>query len=376
MNYLRRIGMLLVLAAVFAAAGSAASTGRSPTLKVSVTGSGNVDTTRIDCRTRCSATYRRGKVLRLRATPDENFEFVRWSGDCVGTAPICELAVDRSSSVKAQFVGVPTPLVLSVGGPGRVTSSSGLDCGAGTPSCYVTVPTGSLVTLTPVPGPDGRFAAWDGPCAASGSGPCTFRISGPRTEIAAAFGHAVPQPGPQTLSVRIERTNAARVTSQPAGIDCPPACTAHFPSGALVTLQVNDHGVFQPACTGNLDRCLLVVDAPTEVLVLPRPPTAPPVPPRPEGVLQVTVSGGGLITSSDGAIRCGWSASVETKCSEAFTYTGTRVKRLRARTARRARFARWGGLCAGAKPGCRVTMTRRSNKTVEPFPVTGLFRRR
>jgi hypothetical protein len=377
MNHARQFGGLLGLAAVFVAAGSAANQPRGPTFGVSVIGSGRVATSdgRIECRARCATTYRRGKVLRLKATPDENFEFVRWSGDCIGTAPICDLAVDRKSSVKARFVGLPTTVAISVGGPGRVTSRFGLDCGAGSTSCYATVPNGSRVTLEPVPSSDGRFGAWDGPCSASGSRPCTLRIEGP-TEVAAAFGHREPQSGPQTLSVRFERVTGAHLASQPQGIDCPPTCTAQFPSGTLVTLSVNEYGVFQPACTGGLDRCALVVDAPTEVLVLPRPPTPPPAPPRPQGFLQVTVSGGGLITSTDGVIRCGWSRSLETDCGESFTLIRTRVKLLRARTVRAARFSRWGGLCAGAKPRCTVAMTRRSGKPVQQFPVTALYRRR
>jgi List-Bact-rpt repeat protein len=378
MNHARRFGTLLVFAAVFVAAGSAANQPRGPTLKVSVTGSGRVATSdgRIECTTRCSATYRRGKVLRLQATPEENYEFVRWSGDCIGAAPICELAVDRKSSVRAQFVGLPATLVVSVGGPGRVTSQGGLDCGVGSIACYLTVPYGSRVTLQPVPGGDGRFGAWDGPCASAGSGPCTLRIASARTEVAAAFGHRVPQSGPQPLSVRFERVTGAHVASTPAGIDCPPTCEMNFPSGTLVTLSVNDYGIFQPACTGTLDRCLLVVDAPTEVLVLPLPPSPPLPPPRPQGVFQLTVSGGALVTSTDGVIRCGWSPRVETACREAFTFVRTRIKVLRARMVRRSRFSRWGGVCAGARTKCKVTMTRRSSKPVQPFPVTALFRRR
>ena len=378
MNRARRIGTVLVLAAVFVAASSAANRPRGMTLKVSVTGSGGVATSdgRIDCRATCSAAYRRGRVLRLTATADENFEFLRWSGECVGTAPICDLAVDRKSSVRAHFGGLPATVVVSVGGLGRVTSRDGFDCGPGPIGCYLTVPYGSRVTLQPVPVGDGRFGAWDGPCASSGTGPCTLRIASARTEVAAAFGHRVPQSGPQLLSVRFERVTGAQVASEPAGIDCPPTCSTQFPSGTLVALHVNDYGVFQSPCSGTLGRCLLVVDAPTEVLVLPRPPP-PPVPaPRRQGVLQITVSAGGLVTSTDGVIRCGWSPGVETACSETSTFTGTRIKVLRARMVRRSRFSRWGGLCAGARTRCTVTMTRRGNKPVQSFPVTALFRRR
>jgi hypothetical protein len=132
---------------------------------------------------------------------------------------------------------------------------------------------------------------------------------------------------------------------------------------------------WQPACYGDLDRCLLVIDAPTEVTVRLRPPSVPSFT-APKGLLQVTVSGGGLITSSDGTIRCGWSPRAQTACSEGFTLEPIQTRRLRAKRQGRARFFRWGGLCRGAKPRCTVTMKRRTNKDVQPFAVTGLFRRR
>jgi hypothetical protein len=132
--------------------------------------------------------------------------------------------------------------------------------------------------------------------------------------------------------------------------------------------------LWQSACQGDLDRCLLVLDAPTEVDVRFLPPS--PIPPLiPLGHLQVAVSGGGFIRSSDDVIRCGWSPQLETDCGEIFPLRATETKRLRAKMFRSGRFFRWGGLCAGAKPRCTVTMRRRGNARPQPFPVTGLFRR-
>lgn len=374
-------GALVALALLAVAGGASAGSEQRPLLRVAVVSGGQVTTSdgRIQCPGRCAARYRRGTVLRLTAKPDANFLFDRWEGACIGVAPICDVALDRAVSVRARFVGAPTLLMLSVGGPGTVTSRSGLDCGVAGGACRAEVPYASSVTLTPTPTADGRFAAWngDGPCAMAGSGPCTLRIESPRTEVAAAFGHRVPQPGPQTLTVSIEYPSGTRVTSEPAGIDCRPGCSASFPSGTLVTLRMTTLDFWQPACYGDLDRCLLVIDAPTEVTVRLRPPSVPSFT-APKGLLQVTVSGGGLITSSDGAIRCGRSPTVQTACSEGFgfEFEATQTRRLRAKRQGRARFFRWGGLCRGAKPRCTVIMKRRGNKALQPFPVTGLFRRR
>src|SRR5262245_12539066 len=373
MRHARRFGTAFAFAAVFVAAGSAANGPHTRTLKMSVTGSGQVATSdgMIDCSARCSASYPRGTVLRLTAEPGAKFEFVSWSGGCIGTAPICDIAVDRNTSVRAKFVGAPPALAVSVGGPGTITSRSGIDCGAGRIVCSVQVPNASTVTLTPTPSPGGRFAGWDGQCASAGTGPCTVRVGSGLTEVAAAFGHSTPQPGPQTLTVRLDPVSSARITSEPAGIDCRPTCEASFPSGTLVTLRMSELEIWQPACQGALDRCLLVLDAPTEVVVLRRPP--PPLPVPPPSRFQVTVSGGGLITSSDGTIRCGWTPSVETDCGEVFP-PRTRTMRLRARSQGPVHFSRWGGLCHGAKPRCTLVLMRRGQ--VPRFSVTGMFRRR
>jgi hypothetical protein len=370
----------LVAVALLAVAGAAsAGSEKRPVLRIAVTSGGQVTTSdgRVRCSDRCSARYRRGAVRRLTAKPDANFIFDRWEGACIGAAPICDVALDRTTSVRAKFVGTPTTLLVSVGGPGTLTSPSGLDCGAPAGACRAQVPYASSVTLKPVPNEDGRFGAWngDGPCATAGSGPCTLRIESPRTEVAAAFGHSAPQSGPQPLTVTIEPPSGARVTSQPAGIDCQPAGAASFASGTVVMLQMSTSDFWPPACYGDLDRCLLVVDAPTEVRVRLRPPTVPSFT-TPKGRLEVTVSGGGLITSSDGAIRCGWAPSAQTSCSEDSGLGPTETRQLRAKKQGQRRFFRWGGFCRGARPKCTVTMTRRSNQAVQPFPVTGLFRRR
>ncbi len=370
-------GALFALA-LLAVGGASAGPDQRPVLKIAVTSGGQVSTSdgRVHCSGRCRASYGRGTILRLTGKPDANFVFDRWEGGCIGVARICDVALDRAVSVRARFVGASTPLLLSVGGPGRVTGPPGLDCGDSSPSCYVQVPYASTVKLTPVPSASGRFGAWDagGPCAAAGQGPCSLRIASLRTEVAAAFGHSSPQSGPQTLTVSIEPVSSATVTSEPPGIDCRPTCSASFPSGTLVMLRMSTLEIWQPACRGDIDRCLLVLDAPTEVVVRLRPPTVPFFN-APKGELQVTVSGGGLVTSNDGAIRCGWAPKVQTSCGEEVDLQGIQTRRLRATRQGRNRLHRWGGLCRTAKPRCTVTMRRR-NQGVQPFSVTALFRRR
>ena len=197
---------------------------------------------------------------------------------------------------------------------------------------------------------------------------------------AAAFGHAPPTPGPQPLAVTLF-DSLVHVTTIPAGIDCPPTCTASFASGTVVTLHRGNRGLWQPACRGEeLDRCAIVVDAPTQVGVAPPAPPPPPPPPRPsQAELLVTVSrgGGGLVTSSNGTIRCGWSPRPQFFCRDLVTFGAStkKVVRLRARAGVHARLARWGGACRGTRPTCRLELLRNGRK-LDRYPVTALFRGR
>ena len=111
--------------------GAAARPDRGTVLHAAVKGAGRVVTPdgRLDCRTRCSVPYRRGTIRRLTAEPADHYLFTRWSGDCIGTAPNCDVALDRDTSVRAGFVGEPAGVVISVGGPGHVTSTGGINCG-------------------------------------------------------------------------------------------------------------------------------------------------------------------------------------------------------------------------------------------------------
>ena len=379
-----RLGTFLAIAVFLVCGGAQARHDQEPRLNLSVDPgvSGTVSTSdgRIRCGSLCRTPYRRGRVLTLSAKPAPHYLFDRWFGDCIGVAPICTVALDRDTWARARFVGDLVALMISVGGPGRVTSDPpGIDCGGAGYLCQIPVPYGSPVTLNPVPDSIGRFAAWDGACASAGTGTCHLVAQSTRTEAAAAFGHASPTPGAQPLTVTPFDSRVV-VTSIPAGIDCPPTCTASFASGSVVTLHRN-LGLWQPACRGEeLDRCAIVVDAPTQVGVAPPPPPPPlPVPRPAQAEVLVTVSrgGGGLVTSSNGTIRCGWSPRPQFFCRDLVTFGAStkKVVRLRARAGVHARLARWGGACRGTRPTCRLELLR-NGRRLDRYPVTALFRGR
>ena len=62
------------------------------------------------CVPRCSTRFRAGSPLSLIAQPAKGWKFVRWSGACKGTQPICHPSTNASLTAKATFKKKPTPL--------------------------------------------------------------------------------------------------------------------------------------------------------------------------------------------------------------------------------------------------------------------------
>jgi hypothetical protein len=383
---LRHIGIGVTLLALCVVTGASALPQDKRTLRVASEIGGVVKSSdaRIDCGVRCSAPYKRGTVVRLGALPRRNWSFERWTGACVGTAPRCMVALDRHTSVGARFRREPPPpppprkigsVGLVVSGPGTILSTpEGLACGQNGGRCAETFEQGTTITLTPTPTSDGAFEAWGDGCAGR-SGDCSL-VVGDFSRVSAVFRHAVPAPGDQTLTVRLEGGSPLR--SAPAGIDCPPTCQATFPTGTLVTLSGGVSYVWGGACAGSASSCALVIDVTVEVVARPQPPPPPPSPPPPPPLppppapppapptgINVSVSGRGVVSAR--GIRCGGTTGTLFDCQEFFPRGATVV--LHAIPARRSRFARWGDpFCSGKKPRCRVRVT--SSKIV-----VALFRR-
>jgi hypothetical protein len=58
---------------------------------------------RVECSPACGARYAAGPAVRFRAVPATGWRFVRWSGACAGTKPLCTAATDTAVSVHATF---------------------------------------------------------------------------------------------------------------------------------------------------------------------------------------------------------------------------------------------------------------------------------
>lgn len=109
-----------VVTAVFVEAGT-----RFP-LAVTKAGSGVVKSrpAGVVCGATCSSTFLAGSAVSLEAQPADGWRFVRWSGACAHTRPVCSLGMDGPKSASATFgragdrVAPVVQALPSVGRPG------------------------------------------------------------------------------------------------------------------------------------------------------------------------------------------------------------------------------------------------------------------
>jgi List-Bact-rpt repeat protein len=178
----------------------------------------------INCGGVCSAPFRSGAMVTLTATPGAGSIFTGWSGGgCSGTGQ-CTVTVANATTVNATFDRVFTLTVAMIGsGSGMVTSNpAGITCPS---TCAAAYQEGTGVALTAAANGDSVFAGWSGG-GCSGTGQCNVTL-GANTTVTAVFSR-------MTLSVSV--TGSGTVTSSPAGIACPPTCTASFGVGVTVKL--------------------------------------------------------------------------------------------------------------------------------------------
>jgi hypothetical protein len=149
---------------------------------------------------------------------------------------------------------------------------------------------------------------------------------------------------PPLVTITVSASGGGTVTSEPAGISCPGACSLAVEPGTAVTLSATPGAGatfdgWSGACSGGDVACQLVADADVTVGAV-------------FGVeahtVTVTKSGDGAGTVSGSGVDCGATCEITvahgTAVSLAATPAGTNA------------FAGWGGACTGSA-GCVVTVT-------------------
>ena len=299
----------LVLAAGLALAAVAAEAQTSSRVKLVVvkSGAGSVesDDGAIRCGSRCAARFPRGKLVRLFAGSG-SLDFAGWSGACVGSMPVCDVAMDAGRRVRATFE-LRRLVQITVGGGGTVTSEPpGLRCGSAGGVCEARFAVGSTVALVVEPDPGHEFASWSGSCSDPEATRCELIVPDafPPPSVAGAFRRTGGQIGDPRLTAH------GPMRSSPPGIDCPPVCIASFAPATVVTFENRAVNRWRGACVGTAPLCRVVVDEPTEIWVTIG---------HPGGGgetrlgLAVTVAGRGTVTDGE-FIRCGKQARSVRDC--------------------------------------------------------------
>lgn len=188
-------------------------------------------------------------------------------------------------------------ITVVVTGAGTVTSNpAGVTCA---PNCKLEVARGTQVTLTAA---TGTLLSWGGPC--SGVADCAITAT---TDVAVAANFDINE----TLTVTTSGDTGATITSTPAGINCPPTCTADFPRGTVATLAFNDADRAERfgwggSCVGT-GACAVTLDAPKTVtanffsFLIDTAPTVTLASPRTNGgaTVQISAAAATVITELD-----------------------------------------------------------------------------
>lgn len=192
----------------------------------------------INCGSNCSAVFKSGLKVRLRARPARGSVFAGWSGDpeCVSGF----VTVNGNISCSAMFQPLTATLSVSLAGSGTgtVTSDpSGIDCGS---NCTAAFARGATVTLTATADPGSVFTGWHGTrdCADS-----TVRMNRSATCVAIFAQEAASGPG----MLRPSKDAAVPTKKMPSSIGL------YRPSTGAWYLIANSTGVWH-GC--NVDICL------------------------------------------------------------------------------------------------------------------------
>ncbi len=218
-------------------------------------------------------------------------------------------------------------------GSGNVTSDVGAINCPGT--CSSTQQQGAVLKLTATAASDSRFSGWSGAC--TGTAPCSVTLDAAKSATAT---FALEEP--LTVSVDASRGSGS-VTTEPAGINCPAACTANFDKGQVVRLVARPGSGSRlegwgGACSGRGECAVTLEKAETVTATFA----------AASHRLRTKVSGKGRVVSAPSGIAC------PSRCSSLFS--AERVVSLRAIPAVGYKFAAWSGACRG-RAGCKVTMS-------------------
>lgn len=358
------------------------ASGQKATLGVNFAGSGTGGVTSspqgISCRSNCSFDFALDTQATLTAWPDTGMTVAGWQNCDEVSGNSCMLSLTTGKQVTvtlatAQSLRLPAPVLnpAQLGGTAQQPTvafswsqvahntgyriqvasvpaalSASADSGACNGSCAInlTVAAG-MPAYTSQPGElqPGMTYYWQAHAlAGTGYLPGSWSAAG-------SFSTAQAQ---GQVQVTMQGSGAGRVTSMPAGINCPGTCSANFAPNTQVTLTQSTNTGSQfagwgGACGGAT--CSVTATGVQTVfanfnLVS-------------NYTLTLAVAGSGTVTSGDGTLACGNQGG---KCSASYA-SGTTVQ-LSAAPGTYYTLGTWSGACSGSGT-CRVNMSQNQEVT-------------
>jgi hypothetical protein len=116
----------------------------------------------IDCGGTCEALFEEDTAVTLTASPQPGSRFLRWSADCQGTTPACQLVMAGDRLARAEFGAVPLSISLKVPSQAKVGKKVSLSMSVKntdsvnrivTPLPLVITSTGGVASLQRISGP-------------------------------------------------------------------------------------------------------------------------------------------------------------------------------------------------------------------------------
>jgi GH25 family lysozyme M1 (1,4-beta-N-acetylmuramidase) len=188
----------------------------------------------------------------------QGWTFWQWAVTDPGTVPGITTKIDRDRYIGSDLRYAEIASVTAQPNDGgAITDSTGkIACATPTP-CTALYSPGDAIQLTATPDPGYALVSWGGACAYAGNAPtCSVTTLGAQT-VSATFSYRV--------RVKVGGKVAGRVTSTPAGIDCPGDCAAPFAPSTSVILSATTqpwNGVtWSGDCSGtDPDGCTVLAD--------------------------------------------------------------------------------------------------------------------
>lgn len=352
------VALLALLACALPAAGSG-SQAAAGSATIVVHGQGRVTSEpagAIDCPGDCSHTFSGSTNLTLRAAPASGW--ATGANAICGEADTCTLALDDAGHTLHVYFRPRAKLEVWPNGEGTIALSPTPADSRGEP---ITAPCdvenvflpvgcdryylpGTTVTATATAAPGSTFLGWSAHGCA-GTGPCSLTLSRDSSTLVGRFT-------PLEVRVLPGEYDSGSIVSEPAGIACPPTCTASFPFGSQVTLVARPDPAspflsWKFGCaptTADPHRCVLTVTNRPNWVGVALGEDVDVFPPATLSVLfLVTPKGQGSVSGRE--LDCG------SKCEHRYEF-GSREE-LRARPAAGWRFTGWEGACA-KKPTCAL----------------------